>query len=83
MKQLKKFISSKGGFLAMLGTLLLLFLAIFLIVIGNVYGSYNGDWSKIGEILTQPYAITIYVVAGLLAFFLFVISVIFNMNKEI
>ena len=43
MKKFKKFIKSKGGIFAIIGTLLLLLLAGFLILLGVIYGTYNGN----------------------------------------
>ena len=65
MKKLKKFISGKGGIIAIITTFALILLALFLMVIGLIYSDYDGDWSKIPAVLGSNYAITIYVVAGL------------------
>ena len=83
MKKFKKFIRSKGGIFAILGTLLLTLLAGFLILLGVIYGEYNGDWSFISEALTSQFAIGVYVIMGLVFFFIIYITVIFNRNKEI
>ena len=83
MKKLKKFISSKGGIFAIIGTISLLLLAGFLIVIGEIYGRYGGNWGVIGQILTSPFAIGVYVIMGLVMFFVIYLTVIFDRNKEI
>lgn len=83
MKKLKKFIRSKGGILAILGTISLLLLAGFLIIIGQIYGKYNGNWGVVGDLLTSPFAIGVYVILGLVIFFLIYLTVLFDRNKEI
>ena len=83
MKSFKKFIKSKGGIFAIIGTLLLLLLAGFLILLGVIYGTYNGNWSVIGEVLTSKFAIAVYVVIALVFFFIIYITIIMNRNKEI
>lgn len=83
MKELKKFITKKGGIYAILGTILLLLLAGFFIVLGVIYGSYNGDWSVIGQVLTSKFAIGVYVIMALVLFFIIYITIIFNRKKEI
>lgn len=83
MKQFKKFITSKGGIFAILGTILLLLLAGALILVGVIYGTYNGNWSVIGQVLTSKFAIGIYVIMGLVLFFMIYITIIFNRKKEI
>ena len=83
MKKIRKFITSKGGILAVLGTLLLLLLGGFLILIGVIYGTYGGNWGVIGEVLTSQFAIGVYVIMGLTFFFIIYITLIMNRNKEI
>ena len=83
MKKVKKFIKSKGGIFAIVGTLLLLLLAGFLILLGVIYGTYNGNWGVIGEVLTSKFAIGVYVVLALVFFFIIYITIIMNRNKEI
>ena len=83
MKKFKKFIKSKGGIFAIIGTLLLLLLAGFLILLGVIYGTYNGNWSVIGEVLTSKFAIAVYVVIALVLFFIIYITIITNRNEEI
>lgn len=83
MKKFRKFITSKGGIWAVLGTLLLLLLAGFLILIGVIYGTYGGNWGVIVEVLTSQFAIGVYVIMGLTFFFIIYITLIMNRNKEI
>lgn len=83
MKKFKKFIKSKGGIFAIIGTLLLLLLAGFLILLGVIYSTYNGNWSVIGEVLTSKFAIAVYVVIALVFFFIIYITIIMNRNEEI
>lgn len=83
MKSFKKFITSKGGIFAIISTILLLLLAGFLILVGVIYGTYNGNWGVIGEVLTSQFAIGVYVIMGLILFFMIYITIIFNRNKEI
>lgn len=83
MKKLKKLFTSKGGIFAIFGTILLLLLAGFLIIIGVIYGTYGGNWGVIGEVLTSKFAIGVYVILGLTLFFVIYLTLIFNRNKEI
>ena len=83
MKKFRKFITSKGGIWAILGTLLLLLLAGFLILVGVIYGTYGGNWGVIVEVLTSQFAIGVYVIMGLTFFFIIYITLIINRNKEI
>ena len=83
MKKLKKFIQTKGGIWVVLGTILLLLLAGFLILVGVIYGNYGGNWNVIGEVLTSKFAIGVYVIMGLVLFFIIYITILFERNKEI
>ena len=83
MKKFKRFITSKGGFVAIFGTIILLALAGFFILLGVIYGNYCGNWGVIGEVLTSKFAIGVYVIMGLVLFFIIYISFIFDRNKEI
>ena len=83
MKKFKKFLLSKGGILVLLGTLGLILLATFLIIIGFVYTTYGGDWGKLGAFFKSDFAISIYVISGVIALLLFYISFILNRNKDI
>lgn len=83
MKKFKKFITSKGGIWVIIGTLLLLLLAGFFILLGVIYGNYGGDWSFIGEALSSKFAIGVYVILGLVVFFLIYLTILFDRNKEI
>lgn len=83
MKKFKKFLKSKGGILSILGTILLLLLAGFLIIVGVVYSNYGGNWGIIPELLTSNFAIAMYVILGLVIFFLLYIAFIFARNEEI
>jgi len=83
MKKFKRFITSKGGFVAIFGTIFLLALAGFFILLGVIYGQYGGNWGVIGEVLTSKFAIGVYVIMGLVLFFIIYITLIFDRNKEI
>ena len=83
MKKLKKLFTTKGGIFAIFGTILLLLLAGFLILVGVIYGTYNGNWGVIGEVLTSKFAIGVYVIMGLVFFFMIYLTIIFNSKKEI
>jgi len=83
MKKLKKLFTSKGGIFAILGTILLLLLAGFLIITGVIYGTYGGNWNVIGEVLTSKFAIGVYVILSLTLFFVIYITIMLNRNKEI
>ena len=83
MKKLKQFIQTKGGIWVILGTMLLLVLAGFLILVGVIYGNYGGNWGVIGEVMTSKFAIGVYVIMGLVLFFIIYITIIFDRNKEI
>lgn len=83
MNKFKKFITSKGGIYAIIGTISLLLLAGFLIIVGVIYGTYGGNWGKITELLTSKFAIGVYVILGLVLFFTIYITILFDRNKEI
>ena len=83
MKKLKKWIASKGGIDTILITLSLLLVASFSIVIGVIYAYYNGDWSKLGELLTSDFAISVYIVLALTLGALVVVFIMFNRTKEV
>ena len=82
-RKLTKFINSKGGIWALLGTISLLLLSAFLIVVGVIYADYRGDWSKISEVLTSNFATTTYVVLGLVILALVYIYIIFKRKEEL
>lgn len=82
-KKIRSFIQSKGGIWALIGTISLLLLAAFLIIVGVVYSDYNGDWSKIVDVLTSNFATTVYVVFGLVILALIYIYIIFKRKEEI
>lgn len=75
MKKIKKFIASKGGLLSIIGVIATIILAFFFIILGNVYSKYNGDWSYVVELLTNDFAISVYIVLALFIFFGFIIYV--------
>ena len=83
MKKFRKFITSKGGIWAIIGTISLLLLSAFLIVVGIIYSDYNGNWGMIGEILSSNFAITTYVVLALIIFALFYIYIIFKRKEDL
>lgn len=83
MKNFKKFIQAKGGLFAIISGITLIALAGFLILVGVIYGSYGGNWGVIGQVLTSQFAIGVYVIMGLILFFMIYITIIFNRNKEI
>ena len=82
-KKLKKFLNSKGGLIAIISTIALIIVAGFLIIIGVIYGTYNGNWGKIGEVMSSDFAITCYIIFGLIILFLLYVAIIFRRNKEI
>lgn len=82
-KKLLKFIKSKGGIWALVGTIVLLLVAAFLVIVGVIYSDYGGNWNKITELLTSNFAITTYVVLGLVIFALIYIYVIFKRKEEL
>ena len=83
MKKFRKFITSKGGIWAIIGTISLLLISAFLIVVGIIYSDYNGNWGKIWEILSSNFAITTYVVLALIIFALFYIYIIFKRKEDL
>ena len=82
-KKIIKFIKSKGGIWALVGTISLLLLSAFLIIVGVIYADYGGDWNKINEVLTSNFATTTYVVLGLVILALIYIYVIFKRKEEL
>lgn len=83
MKKLKKFINSKGGLKVIIVSLALVLVALFCVIVGIVYGDFGGDWSKIGEILTNDFAIAIYIIVGLIVLLLISLIITMNRKKEI
>ena len=83
MKKLKKFIQDKGGWKLFLIYLALILVALFFIVLGCVYAYYDGNWGRIPEMLSSDFAISVYIIVGIVIFALFYITVIFGRNKEI
>ena len=83
MKKFRKFLRSKGGILAVLGTLFLMLIASFFIILGVIYGTYNGNWGKIPEVLSSDFAISVYIIIGLTLFLLIYVVIITGRNKEI
>ena len=83
MKKINKFIRSKGGLYTVIGTLALILVAGFLILVGVIYSQHNGDWSYIGEVLSSQFAIGVYVIIGLVIFALIYITIIQSRNEEI
>lgn len=83
MKKLKKWVSSKGGIATILITLSLVLVASFCIIVGVIYAYYNGDWSKLGELLSSEFAISIYIIIGLTVGTLVMALVLFNRTKEV
>ena len=83
MKKFKKFIQSKGGIWVLLGTIALILIASFLILVGVVYTNFGGDWNRIPEILSSDFAISVYIIIGLTIFALVIVTITLNRNKEI
>ena len=83
MKKIKKFLRSKGGIWALLGTIALILIASFLIIVGVIYSNFGGDWNKIPEILSSDFAISVYIIGGVTIFILIMTMITFNRNKEI
>jgi len=83
IKDIKKFLKSKGGILAVLGVLGTILIAFFFIILGTIYSSYNGDWSIVPQLLTSDFAIVVYVFLGLTIFALFYVIVIQDRKREI
>ena len=82
-KKIKKFISSKGGIWALVGTVSLLLISAFLIIVGVIYSDYGGNWGKIGEVLSSNFAITTYVVLGLVIITLIYAYVLIKRKEDI
>lgn len=83
MNKIKKFIDKKGGILVLFTGIGLVLLASFLIVVGVIYGTYGGNWGRLGELLSSDFAVAVYVIIGLTIFALFYITIIGGRNKEI
>lgn len=83
MKKIKKFIREKGGLKVILWTLFLILIAGVLIITGVVYNYYGGDWGKIPEILSSDFAISCYVISGVIIMILVFMSIIAKRNEEI
>ena len=83
MKKIKKFIREKGGLRVILWTFGLILFASSLIITGCVYCYYDGDWGKIPEMLTSDFAISCYVIIGVVIMILIFLSIISKRNGEI
>lgn len=83
MKKFRKFINSKGGLKVIIISFVLLLVALFFVIVGIVYGDFGGDWSKIGEILTNDFAIAIYIIVGLVLFLLIKVSITVSRKKGV
>ena len=82
-KKLKKFILSKGGIWALVGTISLLLISAFLIIVGVIYSDYGGNWNKISEVLSSNFAITVYVVLALVILGLIYAYVLIKRKEEL
>lgn len=83
LKKFKQFISSKGGMAAFISTIILILLGGFLIITGVVYQQFNGDWSKIPQILSSDFAISVYIIIGVTIMFLIIILIYSKRSEEI
>ena len=70
----------KKSLFIVLSSIVVLTLATILVII---YNGVSFGWDKIGEILISPYAISIYVILGILLVFLFNLLIISWRKKEI
>lgn len=70
----------KKSLFAILSAIIVLTLATLLVVI---YNGITQGWEKLGEIFTSGYAISIYVIIGILLILLLNLFIIFNRKKEI
>ena len=82
-KKFRKFVKSKGGLATLISVIALLFIALFLIVIGMIYSDYGGDWSRIPEFLGSNIAVTVYVVVGLVVIALISIFILIKRKEDI
>lgn len=82
-KEIKKFITKKGGLYPILITIGLCVLALFLIAIGCVYGSLGGDWYKLIEWFGSDFAISLYVIFGLMIFAIIIINILIREREDI
>ena len=83
MKQFKKWISSKGGIITILTTITLIIIALISIIIGYVYTDLGGNWNRLGEMFASDYAISIYIILGLVVLAVIYIAIMFKRNEEI
>ena len=83
MKKFKKWLNTKGGLYTLIATMLLVVVALFCVMIGYVYSDLAGNWNRLGEMFTNPFATTIYVVGALILLALLFISILFKRNEEI
>lgn len=68
MRRFKKWIASKGGIATISVSIALVIIALVFITIGYVYLYLDGEWARVGEVFTSKTAITLYIIAGLIAF---------------
>ena len=82
-KKFRKFVKSKGGLATLISVISLIFIALFLIVIGMIYSDYGGDWTRIPEFLGSNLAVTVYIVSGLIIVVLIYIYILIKRKEDI
>lgn len=83
MKKIRDFIRKKGGVKVFLISVALIVVALALILVGCIYAYWGGEWDKIPQMLTSDFAISVYVISGVVILLLFYVTIIANRDKEI
>lgn len=83
MKKIRDFIRKKGGVKVFLISVALIVVALALILVGCIYAYWDGEWDKIPQMLTSDFAISVYVISGVVILLLFYVTIIANRDKEI
>lgn len=83
MKKIRDFIRKKGGVKVFLISVALIVVALALILVGCIYAYWDGEWDKIPQMLTSDFAISVYVISGVVVLLLFYVTIIANRDKEI
>ena len=82
IKKIKKFLNSKGGIWAVLGTIAFILIAPAALFIQ--WGIESGwNWQQLADYLTNDIAMTVYIVCGLVIFGIVVFYANVKLRKEI
>lgn len=82
MKKIRKFLKSKGGLVAVIGTIaFILIIPIALLIGWGISNKWN--WALLASYFSNEIAITCYVVAGLVIIFLIIFTINSRLKEDI